>query len=254
MDEEKLYEVPKASGWDATHKVGKALLSAVPGLGGPAAELFDLIIKPPLEKRRAKWFEQIAQAVQRLEHQIDGFKIENLAGDPQFVSILMQASMAALRTHQQEKLEALKNAVLNSALPTRPEDDMQFIFLQHVDSFTEWHLRILAFLQDPRRVMTEQGTIDRVHKGDESLQPYFNITFPQLRDHTWMRGYIVKDLVNRGLANPDYLGTRTNPQTLFAGHLTPLGTQFWHFIKNPLPELEQATSDCRHVKRTEGEG
>jgi hypothetical protein len=238
MDEKKPYEVPEASRWNMGHKGTKAFLSVIPCVGGPAAELFDLAIKPPLEKRRAEWFEQIAEAIRRLEEEgIEEVKIENLANDPEFLSTLMHASLIALRTHQEKKLAALRNAVLNTALPTRPEDDLQLIFVQHVDSFTEWHLRILAFLHDPKRVMTEKGTIDRVHQGEESLLPYLNITYTELKDQSHVRAYIVKDLVNRGLVNDHYLNSRTNPPTLFAGHLTPLGTQFWQFIQNPLPDI-----------------
>ena len=200
MDKKKPYEVPEASSWEMVHKGTKAFLSAIPWVGGPVAELFELVIGPPLEKRRKEWFQQIAEVIYRLEEErIQGFKVANLANDPEFLSTLMHASLIALRTHQEKKLAALRNAVLNTALPTRPEDDLQLIFLQHVDSFTEWHLRILAFLHDPKRVMTEKGTIDRVHQGEESLLPYLNITYPELKDQSHVRAYIVKDLVNRGL-------------------------------------------------------
>ena len=51
------------------------------------------------------------------------------------MSVVLQATQAALRTHQAEKLEALRNAVLNVAAGKGPSDDMQMVFLSFIDSF-----------------------------------------------------------------------------------------------------------------------
>jgi hypothetical protein len=48
---------------------------------------------------------------------------ERLATNEAFVTVTMQASQGAIRNHQQAKLEALRNAVLNSALPNPPQED-----------------------------------------------------------------------------------------------------------------------------------
>ncbi len=43
------------------------------------AELFELVIGPPLEKRRKEWFQQIAEVIYRLEEErIQGFKVANI--------------------------------------------------------------------------------------------------------------------------------------------------------------------------------
>jgi hypothetical protein len=55
-----LQKVPRATGADAVHTLAKAGLSAIPMVGGPAAELFQFLVQPPLEKRRIKWMEQVA--------------------------------------------------------------------------------------------------------------------------------------------------------------------------------------------------
>jgi hypothetical protein len=43
---------PSTGVGDVVQSVTKAILSAVPGVGGPAAELFAFIFAPPLERRR----------------------------------------------------------------------------------------------------------------------------------------------------------------------------------------------------------
>ncbi|HTS57938.1 MAG TPA: hypothetical protein VMH03_10335, partial [Terriglobales bacterium] len=46
---------------------------------------------------------------------------------------VLQATQIALRTHQEEKLEALRNAVVNSTSGQVLEDDVRAVFLNLVD-------------------------------------------------------------------------------------------------------------------------
>lgn len=57
----KKFQPPKKSAGDIAHTSAKAALSALPYVGGPAVELFQLVLQPPLEKRRAEWMERIAE-------------------------------------------------------------------------------------------------------------------------------------------------------------------------------------------------
>jgi hypothetical protein len=52
MDSGDPLKKPKASMGDIAHTSTKAGLSAIPLVGGPAAEIFAAIITPPLTKRR----------------------------------------------------------------------------------------------------------------------------------------------------------------------------------------------------------
>ncbi|MCL4528700.1 MAG: hypothetical protein M1282_04735, partial [Chloroflexi bacterium] len=118
----KKYEPPKADSGDTAHLVAKAALSVVPG----ASELFEYFIKPPLEKRLEKWQEEVANALRHLEEE-NRLNIENLKANEQFISIIVQVTTIALRNHQKEKLSALKNVIINSALQTNINDDLQLI-------------------------------------------------------------------------------------------------------------------------------
>lgn len=64
--EESNLEPPSGTPGDTAHLLARAVISAMPGLGGPALEMFNAIIVPPLERRRAEWMEQLAQAFQVL--------------------------------------------------------------------------------------------------------------------------------------------------------------------------------------------
>jgi hypothetical protein len=51
-------EKPKRSKADIALTITKAGISGIPVVGGSAAELFSLIIVPPLSKRRDEWIER----------------------------------------------------------------------------------------------------------------------------------------------------------------------------------------------------
>lgn len=52
---------PEETSLDNVYRNVKILLSAIPGIGGSAAELFSSIIVPPISKRRDEWIESIAE-------------------------------------------------------------------------------------------------------------------------------------------------------------------------------------------------
>lgn len=82
------------------------------------------------------WLEKLAEIVTELQQQVDGLTPETLAANDVFVTVAMQASQVAIRNHQNEKIKALRNAVLNVGLPNPPEEDEQLIFVRLVDQLT----------------------------------------------------------------------------------------------------------------------
>ena len=107
------YSLPEPTKGDAA--IARAGLGAIPVGGAAAIELLNAIVTPPLERRRQEWMERIGNALKRLEEE-KGIILEKLQNNDAFVDIALQASQTALRTSQEEKLDALKNAVLNSSL------------------------------------------------------------------------------------------------------------------------------------------
>src|SRR5437868_3543474 len=102
--------LPKKVFGDHVHLAVRTLLSAIPTLGGPALELFNALIGPPLVERRNRWLNDLADRIYALENE-NRLKLEDLATNEQFISTIMNATAAAVRNHQQEKIEALQNAV-----------------------------------------------------------------------------------------------------------------------------------------------
>jgi len=221
------------TGGDTVHTVIRAGLSAIPVIGGPAAELFSAIITPPLSRRRDEWIQQIADGLRLLENQVEGFRIENLSENETFITIVMQASQAAIRNHQEEKLIALRNAVLNSALLNDLEVDLQQMFLIFVDSLTAWHLRILKFFEDPRGWGETHGiTYPNWTMGGPST--VIEHSFPMLRGRRDFYDQIVKDLYSRGLLGIESLHVTMTGHGMFEPRVTPLGRQFLRYIESPI--------------------
>src|SRR5262245_27503577 len=118
------YDPPKQSTKDLAHSAIRAAIGTVPVVGSAALEFFNNVLKPPVEKRVEEWMEAVAEGVRRLEER-GVLTVEDLTKSEAFVTAAMRASEMAIRIHQREKIEALRNAVLNSALPGAPEDSLQ---------------------------------------------------------------------------------------------------------------------------------
>ena len=231
MTDDHGHKPPKSSSGDVVHAIAKAGLSSVPLVGSAASELFALIVTPPLEKRRQKWMEEIGQALQQLESK-RGVRLEDLQNDDTFIDTVMSASQAAIRTSREEKREALRNAVINAALPGSPDDSTQQTFVALVDQFTEWHLRLLKLFEDPR------GWAKRHHVTFPSLMAgspanILEAAYPDLRGKQEFYGQIWKDLHQRGLVNTDSLGGLMSGEGAVAKRTNALGDQFLRFIADP---------------------
>lgn len=218
MADDKL-QVPRKSKGDIAHVVAKAGISAIPFVGGPAAELFQYVIQPLLEKRREEWMTEVGDKLKSLES--DGVKLEDLQNDPQFITAVMHASQIALRSHQTAKLVALRNAVANVARREAPEETMQHLFLDFIDSLTESHLRILKVFDGPS---PPPGT----SMGGLSYVLEHNI--PELRGRRELYDQLWRGLYSMGLVNTESLHGTMSGSGLAQKRTTNLGVEFLKFI------------------------
>jgi hypothetical protein len=210
--------LPTRTSADYAHTIAKAALSAIPVIGGTAAEIFALVIAPPLELRRDEWLEELYCALKSLEEREDGFKIENLSQDERFISATLRATQIALRTHQNEKRNALRNALLNVVCDKTLDEETETFFLGLVEDFTLTHIEAMRLLSDKQ-------------------------TFPENRrirlqqEHVFTN-VIVLDLNLRGLLidpRPYVARNRDSSEPLITAGwlLSPLGTKFLKFISAP---------------------
>ncbi|MBA7468120.1 hypothetical protein ES707_03361 [subsurface metagenome] len=195
----EMKKLPKPSAGDSLHTAIKAGLSAIPGLGGPAAELFNNVIIPPLAKRRNEWLNSLAEALNELQKKIDGFKINELVSNDTFLSFLMQATQVAIRNHQKEKLKFLRDAVLNIAIQP-PNEHIESVLVSFLDIATPWHIKILKFYSNPKAEV-EKANI-KLESGDH-LSHLVSKVFPELEKKEAFRLQVERDLLHYGLILPE---------------------------------------------------
>ena len=94
-----------------------------------------VVFTPPLERRRLQWMEKIANSLRLLE-EARQISLSDLQSNEAFVTTLVQASEAAIRNHQSEKIEALRNAVVNSAVGVDIKEDLQLTFIRYISELT----------------------------------------------------------------------------------------------------------------------
>lgn len=133
------------SGEDKAHRVVRTMLSAMPGVGGPAVELFNTLLTPPLEKRKLKWMREVSNTINDLIDQ-GAVTLERLQANEEFISLLAHTSQIAIRNHDETKLGALKNATINSIEMDVQSESIRYIHVNLIDKYTPAHIIILRHI------------------------------------------------------------------------------------------------------------
>src|SRR5687768_10072182 len=175
--------------------IGGPLGTVIAGFLSPAiTEFYNHVVTAPLSRREAVWLTKVYDSLKMIEAQLKDFDPSKVFEDPATFTAFLHASHIARRTHQEEKLNVLRNAVLNVALATAPEDSLQMIFLDIIDVTTPEHWRILEFLLDSGSYAKKRGVADlsgaRIGGAEKGL---FERTFPELVGHDQLVIAIVQD-------------------------------------------------------------
>jgi hypothetical protein len=214
---------------DYVYAVAKAGLSSVPVVGGVFSELFSTVFSAPSAKRRDQILTELDRKLNELLSRNKSLTVENLINNDAFLTASLQAYQIAMRTHQQEKLSALMNAAVNSATTSIDENEQQ-MFLMFIDSFNEWHLKLLIFFNSPLRYMNA----DSVYTTFGSLNNLILSVFPELRNREEFYKQIITDLSIRGLINFDtsQLKVMTSGIDLNHSRTTQFGHRFIDYTSN----------------------
>jgi hypothetical protein len=218
---------------DVSHALLIGAADSIPIAGPIVKQFISAFVDAPVVERRWHWVESIAIRVTKLEEKYENIK-DNLATNEEFKTAFLYAGQIAIRSHQTEKLEALQNAVLNTAIPGAIDDSQQQIFLNYIDTFTEWHIRILKFLDNP----IEWGKIHNIKYPNLSsggVSAILIAAFPEMKDKRPFYDQIVYDLHERGLLNKskDFLHVLMTSEGIFSSHSSVSGKLFLNFIKSP---------------------
>lgn len=224
--------LPRESAGDDLHRVVRAILSAAPLVGGAAVELLCRLLAPPIQKRRDAWLNNVGERIMKLE-QNGRVNIDGLQKNDEFVSTIMQASQAAICNHQQEKLDALRNAVLNTALGQAPEDSKRETFVSFIDTISVWHIRLLALLSSPVEWFESHEQPVPDYRISSSLHGIVREAMPELAVQGDYLEFIVADLTQRKLVSGGGIMTVMSADGWKAKRTTDLGDEFLQFISEP---------------------
>lgn len=213
---------PQATKGDVVHAFTKAGLSGIPVIGGPASELFQYLVQTPLDRRRAKWMAAVGEKLVELESR--GLDIRKLSQEDDFITAVMHASHIALRTHQDEKLEALRNAVFNVAAGQSPGEALEQMFFEWIGSLSVLHLQILKLFQNPT---------PNPDMGMGGLRDVLEYNMPKLKGHQEVYDQVWKDLFSRGLVTTETMNVTVSALGLRDKRTTGIGDKFLRFVSEP---------------------
>lgn len=195
--DELLKEYQKNKGIDFLDTSLKASISFIPGI----SQFFNDYVKSPSTKRLEKFLAEVVQEIENLQNKNDKqINLEN----PSFQTTLMCTLQIASRNHQEEKINALKNAVLNSALINCIESDRQSIFLNYIDQLTPSHLKVLEIISNFSKY-AEDEIIPYLEKVNVNANEIRN-TIPILQELNKNEDFynqVIQDLEDKGLVSFD---------------------------------------------------
>jgi hypothetical protein len=218
---ERDLEVPKKEPVDYVHTAVKTAIASIQQWwAAPAAELFSLVFSSPIEKRRDEFCEDVVWVIRETASRVDELQPERLAENEAFISATMQAARIAISTHQREKLEYLRNALLNTALNRCPDEDKQTVFWDLIGSLSATHIVLLHYFDD-------RGAFSHERR----------LTLMQRRELTDL---MILEMASRGLLKdprPYVARNRESEESLAKQDwsLTPLGKEFLSFVAIPEP-------------------
>ncbi len=186
------------------------------------------------------------------ENHIDLKELEN---NEVFQSVLYTSIPILMRAYQKEKLEAVFNSITNIPL-TNIDENYRFIFLNLIDKYNEWHLKIFRALAEPEfyldiplsgnprtyleadfSILTEKDKVYTLRNSclditNASRDRLLLVLFPDLKKDKIFFDIILSDLVNDRLVNAGVLkSVPTHP--LAASCATEFGAHFLESIKDP---------------------
>jgi len=209
----------------------EAGINMLPVVGSTMAVAFAYAVNYSFNKRLNHWFDELAAAVDDLQQQMDEpLAFEDLAQNETFVDAVINATRAAQATHAREKLEALRNGVLNSTLVGAPDDDEQARFFRLVEQFTPAQLLMLTYFDDPHGWFAARGIQPEQYMAGSrinGLQP----ALPEFRNSDWAH-LVAKDLADNSLLIAGLSGM-VSGSAVYDRLTTPLAQRFLRFIADP---------------------
>lgn len=211
---------------EVAEAVARAALSAVPLAGGALVELFQFVTNRGRATRMHEWMEAVTAETERL-----GISIENLDQSSGFLDAIGPATRSAVETASPDKIEALRNAVINATLAPDLHADRHSILLEILIGLTPTHIKLLKLFDNPRAWYAQTGTpLPNVMMGGQHI--VVEDAYPALAADKTLLGRVTADLQRERLSDIA-LNTLMSADGVLSGRTLPLGTELLSFITAP---------------------
>lgn len=216
-------ETPRAA--DLVYAGASTIAELVPGVN----KLFNFLFTEPAMQRRDDWIESLQKRINELEFSIEDIKCR-IYENENTISAVLYASPLAIKTKDNEKLEAFRNIIVNTILYPNFEEYKIQMFMNFIDGFTELHIILLKFLGNPRTVIRQKDYNIPSSQQNINLEKEFSQKYLKFD----------KDLVNVALNSlkinnlikitPEEFTTNMILSNAFEPHTTSLGNELLKFI------------------------
>lgn len=126
------------------------------------------------------WQQEVPDALNELQSN-KGINLEKLQKNEEFFDILLQAISIGIRSHQDEKRLALKNAIIHSATDATIDFAIKQSFLNYIDTLTVWHINLLLLMDNPSGWFKEKNQATPTG-GFGGIENVILVAYPNLRE------------------------------------------------------------------------
>ncbi|MBI3045399.1 MAG: hypothetical protein HYY78_21525 [Betaproteobacteria bacterium] len=192
----------------------------------PVEEFLNGVFEGLIERRRETWNRLVSGAFAEIQKRAGVPGGEQILGSDPFLTFVTEATLIACRNHDEEKLRALRNAVVHAALPEGTDELLQLMFLRLIDYLTPLHLAAVAILDDPVKWM-ERNDVPHPRWPVGTPEKVIEYCVPSLQGRPNIVEMVVRDLQGAGLVEQGYfLRMPMSDAGYLQSHTTDSGRQF----------------------------
>jgi len=178
-------------------KITKIAKTVIP-FGETASTFYEEIIRSQLGRRGLQFLQSVLDHLFAIAEKDLTISVESLLSNPDFAAFVMTTTQAAILTSNEEKLDALRNAILNFATGVDVGEDQRSVFLRAISDLTPTHIRILKVIQNPKKWLTENSILCASDK--PSMEEAMRLTFPDFDERRHFYEFLHAELGSRGFA------------------------------------------------------
>lgn len=209
-----------------------AAVTLIPGAGYAIGQIVERFVAAPLQKRRDQWFTKVGEGLRDLQDRLGDFDPSTLSENDDFISAVAEATTAAVKTAKEEKVEALRNGVLNIAAGLQIEDVLRGAFFGYIERFSPAHTRVLKLLADPSSSPEMRQKASEMTAGAQ--MDVLRAALPETSVSKAALSRILSDLTREGLAETGSMMGMGTSGVFLAKRTTGVGDEFLRFIASPL--------------------